>query len=134
MSGIRKRLPLFGSENKLTLTSTLFRTRGGMSHTFNSISSRNDPKPIYCILPRQAHRSGVYAVKVHPHPPPPAKADSDQTIWHAMVRLGGCLAPNRHARTKNKIRLSTGRRLDPTEVANSCADPLQASFLTLAAQ
>ena len=48
--------------------------KAGISHTFNGISSRNDQKRIDYILTRQAHRSRVHDVKVHPQPPPPAKA------------------------------------------------------------
>lgn len=100
-----KRLLAFASDNRLALTNTFFSARkGGISHTFNGISSRNDRKRIDYILTRQAHRSRVHDVKVHPQPPPPAKADSDHNIVYAMVRLSGRFAPNRRVRTKNKIR------------------------------
>ena len=100
-----KRLLAFASDNKLALTNTFFSTRkGGISHTFNGISSRNDQKRIDYILTRQAHRSRVCDVKVHPQPPPPARADSDHNIVYAMVRISGRFAPNRHVRTKNEIR------------------------------
>ena len=97
-----KRLLAFASDNRLALMNTCFSARkGGISHTFNGISSRNDQKRIDYILTRQAHRSRVHDVKVHPQPPPPAKADSDHNIVYAMVRLCGRFAPNRHVRTKN---------------------------------
>ena len=96
-----KHLLTFTKDNKLALTNTFFSTRkGGVSHAFNGISSRNDQKRIDYIRTRHAHRSRVYDVKVHPQPPPQAKADPDHNIVHAMVRLSGRFAPNRHARTK----------------------------------
>ena len=65
-----KRLLTFAKDNKLALTNTVFSTRkGGISHTFNGISSRNDQKQIDYILTRQAHRPRVYDVKVHLQPP-----------------------------------------------------------------
>ena len=46
-----KRLLTVASDNKLALTNTFFSTRkGGVSHTFNGISSRNDQKRIDYIL------------------------------------------------------------------------------------
>ena len=101
----RKRLLAFASDNKLALTNTFFSARkAGISHTFNGISSRNDQKRIDYILTRQAHRSRVHDVKVHPQPPPPAQADSDYNIVYPMVPLSGRFAPNRHVRTINQIR------------------------------
>ena len=62
-----KRLLSLASDNKLALTNTFFSARkGGTSHTFNGINSRNDRKRIDYILTRQAHRPRVYDVKVHP--------------------------------------------------------------------
>lgn len=110
MSGKCKRLPPFGSENKLALTSTLLRTRGGMYHTFNSISSPNDPKLIYCILPLQAHRSKVYAVTVHPHPPPQLKQiqpKPSDTLWFTSA---GASDPTGTCERKPKSGFSTDRR------------------------
>ena len=115
-----KGLLTFASDNELALTNTFFGTiEGEIPHTFNGISIRDDPKRIDCILTRQAHRSRVYNVKVHPQPPPPAKVDSDHHIVYAMVRLSGHIAPNRHVRTEKQVRLSIGRSLDPTEIAGS---------------
>ena len=100
-----KGLLTFAKDNKLALTNTFFSTRkGGVSHTFNGVSSRNDQKRMGYILTRQEHRSRVYDVNVHPQPPPPAKADSDHNIVYAMVRLSGRFAPNRNVRTKKQIR------------------------------
>ena len=46
-----KRLLTVAKDNKLALTNTFFSTRkGGVSHTFNGISSRNDQKRIDYIL------------------------------------------------------------------------------------
>ena len=89
-------LLIFAKDNKLgALTNTFFSTRkGGVYHTFNGVSSRNDRKRIDYILSRQAHRSRVYDVKVHPQPPPPAKADSD----HNIVYCNG--SPQRLFRTQ----------------------------------
>ena len=110
----------------LQITSSLSRTcslahvkKGGLSHTFNGINSRNDRKRIDYILTRQAHRPRVYDVKVHPQPPSPAKTDSDHNIVHAMVRLSGRIAPNRRIPTKKKSSLSTSRSFDLTEIADS---------------
>ena len=84
-----KRLLTFAKDNKRALTNTFFSTRkGGVSHTFNGISSRNDQKRIDFILTRQAHRPRVYDVKVHAQPPPPAKADSDHNIVLRSIRVG----------------------------------------------
>ena len=59
-----KRLLIFAKENKLAVTSTCFSSRkGGVSHTFNGISSRNDQQLSDYIVTRQAHRSRVYDVK-----------------------------------------------------------------------
>ena len=99
-----KRLMSLASDNKLALTNTFFSARkGGLSHTFNGINSRNDRKRIDYILTRQAHRPRVYDDKVHPQPLYPAKTDSDHNIVYAMVRLGGRIAPNRRIRTKKQI-------------------------------
>ena len=99
-----KRLLSLASENELALTNTFFSARkGGLSHTFNGINSRNDRKWMGYILTRQAHRPRVYDVKVHPQPPSPAKTDSDHNIVYAMVRPSGRTAPNRRIRTNNQI-------------------------------
>ena len=99
-----KRLLTFATNKKLACTTAFFSTRkGGVSHTFNGISSRNDQKRIDYIPTRQAHPSRVYD-KVHPQPPPPARADSDHNILYATVRLSGRFTPNRHVRTIKQIR------------------------------
>ena len=99
-----KRLLPLASDNKLALTNTFFSARkGGVSHTCNGINSRNDRKRIEYVLTRQAHRSRVYDVKVHPQPPSPAKTDSDHNVVYAMVRFSGRIAPNRRVRTKTHI-------------------------------
>ena len=95
-----KRLLTFATNKKLACTTAFFSTRkGGVSHTFNGVSSRNDQKRMGYILTRQEHRSRVYDVNVHPQPPPPAKADTDHNIVYAMVCLSGRFAANRHVRT-----------------------------------
>ena len=58
-----ERLLIFAKDNTLALTNTFFCTqKGGVSHTFNGISSHNDQKRIEYILTRQAHRCRVYFV------------------------------------------------------------------------
>ena len=105
------RLLAFASDSTLALTNTFFSGRkGGTSYTFNGISSRNDRKRIDHILTRQVYRSRVHGVEVHPQPPPPAKTVSDHNIVCAMVRLSGRFVPNRHVRTKNKIRPFDGQK------------------------
>ena len=75
------RLLSLASDNKLAVTNTFFSARkGGLSHTFNRINSRNDRKRMDYILTRQANRPRVYDVEVHPQPPSPAKTDSDHNI------------------------------------------------------
>ena len=108
------------SDSKLALTNTFSARKGGICHTFNGVSRRNDRKRRVNILTRQAHRPRVYDVKVHPQPPSPAKAGSDHNIVYAMVLLSGRIAPIRRIRTKkNKYGLSTGRSFDLTEMAGS---------------
>ena len=115
-----KHLLAFASDNKLAVTNTFFSARkGGISHTFNGISNRNDQKRTEYILTRQAHRSRAHDAEVHPQPRPPAKADSDHNMGCAMVRLSGRFRPNGHVQTKNKFGLSTSRSFDPTEIAGS---------------
>ena len=100
-----KHLQAFATDNKLALTNTFSCARKGvLSDTFDGISSRNDQKRIDNTLTRLAHRSRVYEGRVEPQPPPPTKADSDHNIAYATVCLSGRFAPNRHVRTKKKIR------------------------------
>ena len=109
-----KRLLTFAKDNKLALTNTFFSTRkGGVSHTFNGISSRNDQKQIDYILTRQAHRPRVYDVKVHLQPP--------QTIISYTRRSASAVVshPTDTCERKNKSGLSIGRSLDMMEIADS---------------
>ena len=90
--------------HKHALTNTFFSTRkGGVSHTFNGTRSINDQKQTDYMLTREAHRSHVNVVNVHPQPPPPTRADSDHNTVNAMVRLSGRFAPNRHMLTKKQV-------------------------------
>ena len=108
-----KRLSLLASDNKLALTNTFFSVRkGGLSHTFNGINSRDDRKRIDYILTREAHRPRVYDVNVHPQPPSPANTDAGHNIVYPMVHLSGRIEPNRGIRTK---RLNPALR--PAEVS-----------------
>ena len=76
-----KRLLSLAADNKLALSNTFCSAhKGGISHTFNGINSRNDRKRIDYILTRQAHRPRVYDLKVHPQPPSPAKTDANHNI------------------------------------------------------
>ena len=62
-----KRLPSLASDKTLALTNTFFSARkGGLSHTFNGISRRNDRKRIAYILTHNAHRTRVYDVNSPP--------------------------------------------------------------------
>ena len=113
-----KRLSLLASDNKLALTNTFFSVRkGGLSHTFNGINSRDDRKRIDYILARQAHRLRVYDVKVYIQPPSLAKTDSDHdTRWSVSAVV---LLPTDAYVQKTKSSLSTGRSFDLTEIADS---------------
>ena len=85
-----KRLLSLASDNKLALTYTFFSARkGGLSHTFNGINSRNDRKRLAYILTRQPHRPRVHDVKLHPQPPSPAKTDSDHNIVPVLRKRDG---------------------------------------------
>ena len=101
-----KRLLSLASDIQLALTNTIFSARrGGVSHSFNGINSRNDRKQIDYILTRQAHRPPIYDVKVHPQPSSPAKTDSDHNMVYAMARFSGRIAPNRRIGTRKHIQL-----------------------------
>ena len=131
-----KRLLTFATNKKLACTTAFFSTRkGGVSHTFNGISSRNDQKRIDYILTRQAHRSCVYDVKVHPKPPPPAKPDSTISYTRRSASVV-VLHPTGTCEQINKFGLSTGRSVDRTEIADSewLSRPLQAPSPTFPAQ
>ena len=91
------------SDSKLALTNTFSARKGGICHTFNGVSRRNDRKRRVNILTRQAHRPRVYDVTVHPQHVSSAKADSDHSIVYAIVRLSGRIAPHRRTRTKKLI-------------------------------
>ena len=93
-----KRLLNFATDNKLDVTNTFFSThKGGISHTYNgAIGDRaGDFKRIDCILARQAHRTRVHNVEVHPQPNRLIKADSDHNMVFATVDLGRRFAHNR---------------------------------------
>ena len=122
-----KRLLSLASDNKLALTNTFFSARkGGTSHTFNGINSRNDRKRIDYILTRQAHRPRVYDVKVHPQPPSPAKADGSITSHARWSASAVVLHPTDAYVQKNKSGLLTVRGFNLTEIAGS--EYLRGSF------
>ena len=114
----------FASDNKLALMHMFFSVSyARVEYLIRSTASaaRNEPRGTDCILARQAHRSRVCNVKVHPQPPPPAKADSDHNIVCAIIRLlSGRSAPNRHARTKKQSSaFRPAEVFDLTETAGS---------------
>ena len=113
-----KRLLSLASDNKLALTNTFFSARrSGLSHTFNSIHSRNDRKQIDYILTPQAHRPRVYDIQVHPRlrlQPRRIQTITSYTRWSALAVV---LPPTDAYVRKTKSSLSTGRSFDLRVVA-----------------
>ena len=100
-----KRLLSLAADNKLALSNTFCSAhKGGISHTFNGINSRNDRKRIDYILTRHPPRPRVRDVKVNPHPPSPAKADADRNIVYTMVPPQRSYRTQQTHRYKHQIR------------------------------
>ena len=92
--------------------------KGGVSHTFKGISSRNNQKRIDYILIQQGH-TDLPSMMQRFTPilrPPPRRTQtiSLYTRWFASVAV---LHPTDSCERNIKPGLSIGRRFDPTEVA-----------------